>query len=60
MTLREKKMKAAAIAVCCCLQQESEEPEDFKESGWSRMGKNIIMSGHDFTQRKGRDSRIFK
>lgn len=60
MTLREKRMKAAAIAVSCFLQMDSEEIDNFKGQGWSKMGKNIIMSGREFAQRKGRDPRFVK
>jgi len=60
MTLREKRMKAAAIAVSCVLQEEMDETVGFKNSGWSKMGKNIIMSGREFTQRKGRNPKSFR
>lgn len=56
MTLREKKMKAAAIAVTCFMQQDSDEMSKCTVSGWSKMGKNIIMNGRDLAQRKSRSS----
>jgi hypothetical protein len=54
MTLREKKMKAAAIAVTCFMQQDVEGNCESAVSGWSKMGKNIIMNGRDLAQRKSR------
>jgi hypothetical protein len=60
MTLREKRMKAAAIAVSCFLQEEVEERENFNNSGWSKMGKNIIMNGREFTQRRGRNPKSLR
>ncbi|MEA3503708.1 MAG: hypothetical protein U9R32_00735 [Bacteroidota bacterium] len=54
MTRKEKKMKAAAIAVSCFLQQESECKENNKNFGWGEMGKNMIMNGREFTQRRGK------
>jgi len=53
MTLREKKKKATAIAVACFLQQEQETQPVIKDQ-WGKMGKNRIMDGRDFLQRKGR------
>lgn len=53
MTNREKKKKAAAIAVACFLQQELEGKPILKDQ-WGQMGKNRIMEGRDFLQRKGR------
>ncbi|HPG34624.1 MAG TPA: hypothetical protein PLM34_12265 [Lentimicrobium sp.] len=60
MTLREKRMKAAAIAVSCCLQNEQEENANPKESGWSEMGKKMAMDSREFIQRKGRGFRFVK
>lgn len=54
MTLREKKMKAAAIAVTCFLQQDMEGNCERAVSGWSKIGKNMIMNGRDLAQRKSR------
>jgi len=47
-------MKAAVIAVSCFLQQESECKEIKKDSAWGRMGRNTIMNGREFLQRKGK------
>lgn len=53
MTIRDKKKKAAAIAVACYLQQELVDKPVLKDQ-WGQMGKNRIMEGRDFLQRKGR------
>lgn len=54
MTLKEKRMKAAAIAVGCMMQQDSICSEAQSGSNWDKMGINRIMNGREFLQRKGR------
>lgn len=54
MTLKEKRMKAAAIAVSCMMQQDSICIDSPCGSNWDKMGKNRIMNGREFLQRKGR------
>jgi len=60
MTLKEKKMKAAAIAVSCSLLNETDETLDSQESEWSKTGRKIAMDGREFIQRKGGDARFSK
>lgn len=54
MTLREKRMKAAAIAVSCLMQQDSCCVETENINTWDKIGKNRIMNGREFLQRKGK------
>lgn len=49
MTLRDKKMRAAAIAATYFMQ---EELINVNISKWGKMGNNINMNGREFVQRK--------
>lgn len=60
MTLKEKKMKAAAIAVSYYLLTDQDETLDCKESEWSKLGLRTAMDGREFIQRKGGNSRFSK
>lgn len=60
MTLREKKMKAAAIAVTYCLLNETEEVDNCQDTAWRKTGMKTSMDGREFIQRKDGDSRFSK
>ncbi len=57
MTLKQKKMKAAAIAVSYYLLNTAEENPCNSDTEWRQFGNKLAMNDRELIQRKGGDTR---